>query len=683
MKLPTVSETLFSFKSFIGAMLALYLALSIGLPRPFWAMLTAYIVSQPFSGPVRSKAVYRVSGTILGSIATVLLVPLLATAPELQALALALWVGVCLFISLLDRTPRSYVFMLAGYTAALIAFPVVTSPGTVFDVAVARVEEITLGIVCGSLVHSLVFPQSLGPVLLQRMDHAIADARRWVSDALAAKNEAEGQRDRRKLAADITELRIMSTHLPFDTSHLRWTASAIGALQDRLAVMVPLLLGIEDRLHTLRKIDGLNLNQQASWRAILNDIAQWTEGKDSQPERAAQLRAAVDRIEPLIQRDATWSDLLKINLAVRLRTLIGAIEDCRNLRSQIDTGMHGKFSPEIQWQTGSSPRALHRDYGLAFLSALAAVVGILGCTAFWMLTAWPAGSGAAMMAAVFCSFFATQDDPVPGIKLFLRYTLASIPISAIYLLVILPAIDGFPMLVLSTAPVFLVLGIYIARPATSGKAMAMLFGVAGLLSMQDTGTADLVSFINSMLAQVIGIGAAALTTSLTRTVSAGWTARRLLRAGWTELARLGQAERAPLTASVSARMLDRVALLTPRLAMAGPQEDLVAADALNDLRVGLNMTQLLHIEPQLEESRVSVRLVLQTLSEHFRNRPALVESADPALLTGLDETLRAVCAAPSSQEQRQAAAALTGIRRDLFPHAPPYQSAATVSGELK
>jgi uncharacterized membrane protein YccC len=40
----------------------------------------------------------------------------------LLSLALACWVGLCLYVSLLDRTPRSYVFMLAGYTAGLIGF---------------------------------------------------------------------------------------------------------------------------------------------------------------------------------------------------------------------------------------------------------------------------------------------------------------------------------------------------------------------------------------------------------------------------------------------------------------------------------------------------------------------------------------------------------------------------------
>ncbi len=112
--------------------------------------------------------------------------------------------------------------MLAGYTAALIGFPAVGAPGTVFDVALARVEEITLGIVCATLIHSIVLPQSLAPSLLARLDRALGDARRWLRDALGAGSDA---RDRRSLAGDITELRLMATHLPFDTSNLRWTGS--------------------------------------------------------------------------------------------------------------------------------------------------------------------------------------------------------------------------------------------------------------------------------------------------------------------------------------------------------------------------------------------------------------------------------------------------------------------------
>jgi uncharacterized membrane protein YccC len=320
-----------------------------------------------------------------------------------------------------------------------------------------------------------------------------------------------------------------------------------------------------------------------------------------------------------------------------------------------------------------TPRVLHSDRGLALLSSFAAVIAITSCCAFWIVSAWPAGSAAAMMAAVFCCFFATQDDPVPGIMQFMNYTVLSIPMSALYLLVILPAVHSFEMLVLVIAPLFLTLGIFVARPATAGKAMAFLFGVAGTLSLQDTGSADLVSFTNSMLGQLAGIGAAVLFTRLLRTVSAEWTARRLLRAGWAELAGLARAVRPPSVAEVSARMLDRIGLLTPRLALAGPQEDLAAVDALGDLRVGLNMTQLLALPSGMRRSLPALDTLIHSLSEHFRQRPAATE---PVLLDRLDHALRGAC----GLAQREAVAALVGIRRDLFPDASPYQG--TVEKEV-
>ncbi|MFK5143387.1 FUSC family protein, partial [Klebsiella pneumoniae] len=87
------------------------------------------------------------------------------------------WVGVCLYVSLLDGTPRSYVFMLAGYTVALIGFPSVSDPGAIFDTAVARVEEISLGIICASLVSTIVFPRSVAPAVAGRVDDWLSDAR--------------------------------------------------------------------------------------------------------------------------------------------------------------------------------------------------------------------------------------------------------------------------------------------------------------------------------------------------------------------------------------------------------------------------------------------------------------------------------------------------------------------------
>ena len=684
MKLPSLprfsrAELLFSAKSFAAAMLAMYVANRAGLPRPFWAMLTSYVVAAPIAGNVRSKALYRFCGTLLGCTATVLIVPALANAPELLTLALALWVGTCLYLSLQDRTARSYVFMLAGYTAALIGFPSVETPLNLFDNAVARVEEIGLGILCATLVHSLVLPVGMGPTLLAVLDRSLGDARQWFADVLRRPRSGDNPvtaplaTDRQRLAGDITQLRLLSTHVPFDTSHLRWTAGAIGAMQDALAGLTPALSAVEDRLQALVEAEGelapdvtALLAQTALW--LHAETASATTSPASRDAAMAQLLASLRELGADGAVGTPWCRALRIGLAVRLEELVRGWRDCETLRREIDDGLAGTAPRRV---ASVDNRVLHKDTGLALLSAFAAVLAICLCSAFWIATAWPSGSAAAMMAAVFCSFFATMDDPVPAINNFMKFTLWSAPVSAVYVLVLLPLVHDFGMFALVCAPTFVLLGLYCARPATAPSAMAMIFGVAGTLSMHDTSAnVDLPAFINSTLAQVLGIFAAALVTKLVRTVGADWSAQRIRRATWSELGEMAAAPRgASVDEAYAVRMVDRIALLAPRVAQADPVvRNETVEGALRDLRSGLDIVALQRARPRL--ASVGIGAVMQGVARLFRLRGAGDERQAPReLLHELDGALEGVLSNDGT-ESRAAVTALVGLRRALFPRAP-------------
>ncbi len=447
------ADLLFSGKSLAGAMLAIFIAEAAGLPRPFWAFLTAYVVAQPLAGTVRSKGLFRFLGTLIGSTATVLLVPTFSNAPELLALALALWVGGCLYVSLLDRTLRAYVFMLAGYTAALIGFPSVETPQLIFDAASARVLEISLGLLCATLVHGIVLTTGLTPAVLGLLDRTLGDARRWFVDLMqagplgttqeAADNETDRRRlatdidaDRRRLATDITQPRLLSTHVPFDTTHLHWTAGALGAMQDSVAALTPVFSAVEDRLRALREAEGRLAPDVA---ALLGRVNAWL-SVDAQATSSAGVPAGPDTSGPRLaditafaSADAApahdaWTQALRVGLATRLKELVRGWQACLHLWRDVDAGLRGGSALRHE-RLGL--RALHTDHSMALLSAVAAVVAIGVCSAFWIFTGWPSGSGAAMMAAVFCCFFATLDDPVPAIHVFLRATLWSVPLSAV------------------------------------------------------------------------------------------------------------------------------------------------------------------------------------------------------------------------------------------------------------
>ncbi len=668
---PTFNELVFSLKSFAASMLALYIAFGMGLPRPFWAMLTAYVVSSPLSGTVRSKAVYRVVGTVIGSIASIILTVELINAPELLSLAVGLWVGGCLFVSLLDRTPRSYVFMLAGYTAGLIVFPGVANPEAIFDTGLARVEEIILGIVCATVIHSVVLPRGLGPVLLGKLDAALRDAERWTLDALDGAEMDARLRDRHKMASDLTELRVMTTHLPYDTSDLRWMTRPMRALQDRMVFLLPVLTAVQDRLIALRRADGTLPPDVAP---VLTAVRDWiAAGAGADPAEANRLTGWLDRLgaEESAGSAGDWEAATRFSFIRRLRSLVEIHRDCRDLRAHIVSGDHALPDHLDPLARKRSRGVFHLDHGMALWSAAAALLGITVICAFWILTGWSSGSVAAMMVAVFTCFFASFDDPVPGIRLFLVYTLASMPLSAFYLLVVLPSFDSFPILVLCLAPTLVTLGVFVARPATMGKAMALIFGVGGSLSLLDTGTGDFASFLNSSAGQIVGIVTAMLVTRLCRSVGAAWSARRLLHVGWREIAELAGGRTAPAADGFESRMLDRVGLLSARLAQAGGSVDVDAIDAVRDLRVGLNVVELQRVRPVLgaEAGPVLDRL-LRGVAAHFRALSAKRPDPAPAELLGsMDALLSAVATAPRCPERDRAVVALASLRRSLFPDA--------------
>lgn len=116
----TLGDALFSLKTFLAALIALYIAFLWNLSQPHWALLTVLIVAQAYTGMVRSKALYRFIGTFVGAGMAVFLIPRLVNLPELLTFFLAAWIALCLYLSLIDGTPRSYAYILSGYTVALI-----------------------------------------------------------------------------------------------------------------------------------------------------------------------------------------------------------------------------------------------------------------------------------------------------------------------------------------------------------------------------------------------------------------------------------------------------------------------------------------------------------------------------------------------------------------------------------
>ncbi|WP_343527021.1 FUSC family protein [Sphingomonas sp.] len=659
-----VREAVFSVNCFAAAMLALFISFRLGLDRPFWAMATVYITSQPLSGAVRSKAVFRLIGTIVGATATVIFIPGLVNAPILLSLALALWVAGCQFISLLDRTPRSYVFMLAGYTAALVGFPSVTHPETIFQVAILRAQEIGIGVTCAAIIHAVVWPRSVTTLLRKRIQAVLDEAESWIVDSLAPEALARTDAKRRRLAGDVTELHVMATHVPFDTAAQRPTKAVLAALQDRLVLLLPLVSAVEDRIRSLAAIDAL----PAPLSALIEDVRRWVREPDSATPAALVARCeALAADEPM----QTWSGLLIANLLARLGELVEALDTTRQVAAQATAPDAPMPEPVRTLLRERQRRPLHRDYALALLSAAATAIAILGCCAFWIVTAWPEGAVAAMIAAVVCCFFATMDDPVPAQRGFLIWTAVSLPLAALYLFVLLPLVHSFEMLTLVLAPALLIIGVLLALPHWYGRMMPMMIGLAGSLALTNNFSADPVSFFNGGIAQLVGVAAAIVTTRLFRSLGAGTAIRRLRRAGWRELADLASRPSSLAIATWKSRMLDRVGLLAARVGDVDRADRDFGMAALRDLRVGVNVAQL---APDAVGDAAEIAALRRDIATHFRTCD-IETAAMPAstLLARIDAAIASAIDRPVSETRWNELAALTGLRRNFFPEAPAWE----------
>jgi uncharacterized membrane protein YccC len=671
MTLPDWRAWMFSFRCFAAAVLAMYIAFAADMPRPYWALASVYIASQPLSGATRSKAVYRLLGTLLGAAASVALVPNLVDAPALLSAALALWVGGCLYLSLMGRTPRSYVFLLAGYSAAIIGFPSVTEPGLIFDTAIARVQEISLGIVCATLMHALVFPNPVGPVVASRIAESLRLIERWAAGALGGQADAvEVAANRRRIAAVAAELDMLDSYLAWDPTQRAGARDAVRLFRWRLLLLMPIVSSIRDRVQALRAAGPL----PSGIAQLLGATRAWLRGDAADIAAGGiALRRRIDAVEGGLDQGADWPRVLTASLLLRLRDLTQLWQDGKAIERHVRApdGPAPAMTYAADAQAGSVRLV---DYGMAVWSGAAAAFAVLLCCALWIFAGWDDGDVAAEMVAVTCCFFATQDNPVPMIVGFLKWTVVALLMDMVLLFAVLPQVHDFPVLMLALAPPFLLCGVMMAMPPLAFAGMAIVVNGATLLALQSAYAADFPSFVNAGIAAVIGMTIAAVVTAITRSVGAEWSARRLMRRSWAALEDAARHRGGNNRAVFAAHMLDRLAQLMPRLATADAENDTAASRLLGDLRVGLNIVDLRRARHALPDApRAAIDAMLDRLADYFHRRAA-GEAPDPAkLLDGIDAALRVVAALPDGAGRRDALLGLVGVRCALLPDAPPYR----------
>ncbi|MFM0339425.1 FUSC family protein [Paraburkholderia fungorum] len=677
MNLPSLRDWIFSLKTFLAAMLALYIAFWFDLPRPYWALASVYIVSNPFVGATRSKALYRVIGTILGASASVLLVPPFAETPYLLSALISLWTGVFVYISISTRAARNYVFLLASYSLSVIALPSVANPLNIFDVAVARTEEITLGIACASIVGSVLFPSRLAPTLIERTDAWFRDAVVYAQESLAGRTAGERvSGSRQRMAVTVRGFEFLLSQLAYD--HASPYILARGEeLQGRMQLMLPITSALADTLAaTLQR----GVGTEGEFGELLGAIGRWMdEPLSDDPEReAALLRARIARLEPAPGELATWRGALLSGSLWRLRQLVDLWVDCRTLR-YIVVHETGSWRPRFRhWRIGVKHSFL--DRGLALFSASSAAFVIFVSSCIWIASGWQDGAAAVSLGAIGCCFFASLDEPVAMMLNFLKSAAVGVAISAFYLFVVLPNGQDFPVLVIFFAFLFVPLGLLMPRPKWSLISTLVALNTATFLGIDSVYDANFLTFVNANLAGLAGVLFASVLTGVLRPFGTEAAADRLARSSWKDVILSVSALPLEQQRDLSARMLDRLVQLIPR--HASSDEDLhPATQSLRDMRIALNSLDLCRLSGKFaRDVATALGHVLEGVRLHYERCVASgkPQSVPSKLAADIDAVVRQIMSefaagpdAPGSQRRKATLHALVGLRLSLFPDAKP------------
>ncbi|CAI8775750.1 FUSC family protein [Pseudomonas chlororaphis] len=544
---PSRNDLLFAIRNMIAGGIALYLAFRFNLEQPQWALTTVFIVSQPSSGMVLAKGAFRLLGTFSGALASILLIGLFGQAPLLFLLAMALWLAFCTTGASLLRNHASYGFVLAGYTAAIIALPATTHPLLVFDQAVARCSEISLGIICAAIASTVLWPR--------RVEQALATQGKlaWQAGMRATASELIGQDQRKGLLEALGKLVAVDAqrdHAWFEGPQGRRRSQALRVLSRDLLSLLRAARGVA------RQRLMLDSAANAAVAPLIEQLA--TALEHSHEADIAQLSA---RLQEALQ-DRSLSQDAHLCL-MQLAQVPALLERSAQTLQAVEQGRVPHGAPgALSW---------HKDIEQGILGGLRSALAFLAVAGFWVLSAWPSGLGAVSICGVVLSLFAGRENPSASSLNFLKGIALSVPIAGFVGLGLLPGWDGFPLLCVGLGVPLFCASLCMSKPRMAPIASAFCIFFVNNIGPGNLMTYDLANFLNKAMATLVGVGIAVLVFRLVSLNPGEHHYRRMFRASLFDLAQLTSRPLEQAESWFGGRMADRLIRLA-RYSESLPQE---------------------------------------------------------------------------------------------------------------
>lgn len=658
----------FSLRTAVAAVVALAMAYWLELQDPQWAVLTVYLLAQPTAGAAVAKGAYRIVGTVLGAAAGLAILAAFSQAPAPLVGALALWLALCFYIGARMRNYAAYSFMLAGYTALLVALEGAFAPAHAWHLAFDRTAEIIIGIACITAVSVLVFPRYAGLVLREQLGALFGQLCHYGSVALQPRTPpATFAALRRTMIEAVVKFDALRSYTVFEAPEMRADDAGLRRTTREFLRVLAVARGLHVRIEDFQ-VEGAGPVADRL-RPVMAAVSALLERLAGDPRAFADThRVRSELLAARVQLNAASADLEAMAGKVPFTPLADGVLILRRAGDLLHGLSMVMVSEAASLRTASrtAPSSAARarkavppvaGRAEAVLTALRAAVALIVMCGFWAASEWTDGFNAASGLAVILFFAVNQDRPGrPGFS-FLLWTAIGIAVAYLAMVFVLPRIEGFEVLALFLILALFPAGLMAGTPQYAWPGIAFGGFLAAEIGTGNIFQPDELAFFNAALSMLLGMAICLVVLNLfpvnslaTRGRVWAITLGRLLP----EAARGQRHERVILAEIVS--ML--VALL-PRLSLDRPGEEDFLRGTLGSASTSLELGRLhrLLAVPGLPEATRAIvagfldrfAAALESFPRAGRALPERVAQAE-AVVGAASAALAALPAAPGSPD---------------------------------
>lgn len=482
---PWTSATLaYVLRSVLAASLALWLGFQLHLDSPFSGASTVLLLVQPIQGAVRGKGVYRMLGTLVGMVAAFVLIGLFAQQMLLFIVGIGVWLGLCVGAMTVLRHYQATAAVVAGYTVCLALGPAIVAPEQGFDHIVTRGTAVALGVLSLSLVVTLFSAKTMAHKVRSSLIDACARSARLLAASLMGLEPAQLVAQRHQLAIDIGKV---DDQLGLGRGESVLIRSRQLAIQAGLAHLQSAVLDVHPDDPDPAIDPALRARISTGLQQLSECLAQ----------ARCDFRAAAATLEQLRRWVEDCADSSP-HLRLRSERLDDQLADLGEALLNFASLDHARRAP-------ARAVGYHRHYADAARNGIRALLAILSAGAIWYFSGWDQGPTLLAVLGPYCTLVATAAAPAQGINGFIRGTLYAIVAAALCKFLLMPQINGFPLLLLVMAG-FWSFGIHAtSQPRHALQGVAYLIGFNTLVSTGMTATYDFVGFANQALAWIVAM----------------------------------------------------------------------------------------------------------------------------------------------------------------------------------